>query len=594
MKKLLTTFTFICLFALGAIAQGNFILSGVVTNGAGATVANHQVCIYTDSSQTSFVYYNCVNTNSQGTFTVTIPGGAMIGPNIVFNVSTLSCNTYLMQQVQNNQGTTSSASVTFNICNTTFGNCSTTLYAIPDSTVNPLNYYFVGYAMVNGTMANTTSYNWSFGDSSANSSAASPQHTYAAPGTYTVCLVTTTSTGCTSSSCTTITVAGGNSCNAQFGYQSSPAGGTTIFNALYGANYQYTWSFGDGTSGTGQYPSHVYTNAGSYTVCMTVNDPIANCTDNVCYVLTIGSTSANNFIAGQVNLPGLGMLTPADYGTVYLIRHDSLFLNAIDTTTIDSMGYYYFSNVAPGAYLVKAALSPASAYYNYFMPTYHTSSLFWTTASDVWVFNSNINNANINMIPGVNPGGPGFIGGSVLQGANRLASPGDPIVGITILLLDMSNNPIASTTTDINGNYSFPNVAYGTYQVYAEVAGKTTVPSIVTIDAANPTVNNVNVEVNSGSILNIKQTVKEESMVVGIYPNPAVDYLTLAFELKEAASVQVLIENTLGQLIFSDTYKLTNGKHKLTQSLRDLPSGMYSISVSTGNQSMNSQFFKSE
>jgi PKD repeat protein len=593
MKKIFTSITLICLFALSAFAQGNYTLTGIVTNTAGAPVTNHQVCIYTDSSQASLIYFNCVNTDTMGSFSVLIPGGAMPGPNIVFYVSTMSCNSFLLQQVQNNQGTTNTGNVSFTVC-TALGNCLTTIYAIPDTMANPLNYFFSSYTTVNGVIVGVTSYNWSFGDSSTNSTLASPQHTYSAPGTYTVCLTTTSINGCTSSSCTTITVAGGNGCNAQFGHQASAAGGTTIFNALFGANYTYSWSFGDGTSATGQYPGHVYTNPGTYIVCLVVNDAVANCSDTACYVINISGNTFSHYVSGQVSLPGLGMLTPADYGTVYLIRHDSLFLNAVDTTTIDSTGHYYFGNVPSGAYLVKAALSPASAYYNFYMPTYHTSSLFWITATDVLVLNTGVNNANISMISGANPGGPGFIGGSVLQGANRLASPGDPIVGITILLLDMSNNPIASTTTDVNGNYSFPNIAYGTYKIYAELAGRTTAPSIVTIDAATPSISNVNVEVNSSTILNIKKNAIEKEIVVGLYPNPTSDILAMYFDLTEAANLKIEIENTLGQVVFTDNYKAVSGKQKITTSVQHLLPGMYLVSIWNGNKVSISKFFKSE
>ena len=83
-----------CFFALATIAQ-DFTLTGTVVNANGGAVTNHQVCIYTDSAQTSFVYYNCVNTDNQGYFSVLIPGGSLAGPNIVFYLYTQSCNTYL-------------------------------------------------------------------------------------------------------------------------------------------------------------------------------------------------------------------------------------------------------------------------------------------------------------------------------------------------------------------------------------------------------------------------------------------------------------------------------------------------------------------
>ncbi len=594
MKKIFTTITLVCLFALATFAQGNFILSGTVVNTIGNPVPNQTVWISTDSSQTSFVYYNSVSTDSMGMFTVGIPNGCVTGPNIVFDVATYSCGTYLYQQVQNNQGTTCSASVTFSVCSTTLS-CATTLYGIPDSTVNPYNFFFIGYPTINGTIVNASSYSWDFGDGSPLSTQASPTHTYAALGNYTVCLTTTTTTGCTSTSCTTVSVTPLNPCNVQFGYQAQPAGSQTSFNALIQPNYQYAWTFGDGTSGTGPNPTHIYALPGLYQVCLTVSNPISGCTNSVCYNVSIQPAVSTHWLYGQVTLPAMGMLTPADFGTVYLVRYDSLLLTAIDTTSIDSNGYYFFSGVPAGAYLVKAALSPNSAYYANYLPTYYTSSLFWTTATNVLVMNTNVSNANINMIAGNNPGGPGFIGGSVLQGANRLASPGDPIVGLSILLLDINNNPVASTTTDINGSYSFPSLAYGTYKIYAEVAGKTTVPSIVTIDAANPTVNNVNIEVNSGTILFVRNEIAQAPEVkFSIYPNPALNTLYIALAAKESSKVRIDINNSLGQLIQSAEYKLNAGNNNIAQSIDNLVKGVYAITIIENGKSATTRFVKAQ
>lgn len=591
MKKIITSFFLLCFFALGAMAQGNFTITGTVTDTLGGPVVNQQVCIYTDSMQTSFQYYNCIYTNNQGYFSVVIPGGSVPGPNVVFNLSTQSCNTYLTQQVQNNQGTTIGASVSFVICGGSALACSTYIMAIPDSGGIPFNYFLYGYSMQGGTIATTTSYSWDFGDGSPLSTQAAPQHVYA-PGNYTACLTTTTSSGCISSACTNFVVNAVTSCNAQYGYQSTGAGNATYFNALFGANYNYLWTFGDGTSGTGQFPIHTYTTAGTYTVCLVVVDSAAGCSDNVCYNVTIQGGQANYYLYGQVSLPGSGMLTAADYGQVFLIRQNGLILTAIDTTTIDSAGYYFFPTVTAGSYLVKAALDSNSAFYSYYMPTYHSSSLFWNSATTVVISNASAI-ANIAMIAGVNPGGPGFIGGSVLQGANRMASPGDPIVGITILLLDMSNNPIASTTTDVNGNYSFSNIAFGTYQVYAEQAGKTTVPSIVTIDIANPTVNNVNVEVNSGNILAVK-TIEAKELAFGLYPNPARESITITVDAIESSNVTIEIANNLGQVVQRNEYKLGKGKQNVTESLTNLSKGVYAISVVNNNQRNTTKFVKAE
>ncbi len=79
-------------------------------------------------------------------------------------------------------------------------------------------------------------------------------------------------------------------------------GQIVLFNTSYvdstmqNATLSYLWDFGDGTSAVGAYPSHLYTAAGSYAVCLTLNavDSTAfgtmTCTSTYCDTITIDST----------------------------------------------------------------------------------------------------------------------------------------------------------------------------------------------------------------------------------------------------------------------------------------------------------------
>ena len=70
-----------------AIAQGNFYLTGTVS-GLNGPAGNVQVCVATDSSaQSNFNYFDCTTTDSNGYYYFAIPGGAIIGPNVVYTVS---------------------------------------------------------------------------------------------------------------------------------------------------------------------------------------------------------------------------------------------------------------------------------------------------------------------------------------------------------------------------------------------------------------------------------------------------------------------------------------------------------------------------
>jgi PKD repeat protein len=105
-------------------------------------------------------------------------------------------------------------------------------------------------------------YAWDFGDGNT-SMAAFPSNVYAVPGKYTIKLKITTNGGCTDSVTYNQAVRVGNPANANF----TIAGGSNCikkpiqFNAVTpaGADTSFSWNFGDGSFGTGNAPTHVYT-----------------------------------------------------------------------------------------------------------------------------------------------------------------------------------------------------------------------------------------------------------------------------------------------------------------------------------------------
>ena len=136
-----------------------------------------------------------------------------------------------------------------------------------------------------------------------------------------------------------------------------------------------------------------------------------------------------------------------------MIEYDTIdggTLTLVDTTSIGNSPAggisYFFDNVPAGSYLVKAALSENSIGYENYLPTYHGDVLFWDDATYVDV-PYDFFSADIHLIPGENPGGPGFIGGLVIEGANFTGfadtrdGEGDPIANVQVIFCLLYTSP---------------------------------------------------------------------------------------------------------------------------------------------------------
>lgn len=119
-----------------------------------------------------------------------------------------------------------------------------------------------------GTLLPSTSFDWDFGDGFS-STLQDPVHTYYDPGEYTITLIVTDPLSCNGIDTFTFTVSYLYEFNEGF---VSEALGCLPVEAEFSANFlggdEYVWEFGDGTTGTGEFTTHVYTEPGTYLVSL--------------------------------------------------------------------------------------------------------------------------------------------------------------------------------------------------------------------------------------------------------------------------------------------------------------------------------------
>ena len=126
---------------------------------------------------------------------------------------------------------------------------------------------------------NIVAYDWDFGDNSAGSGPTAT-HVYVA-GTYTVILTVTDNDGAFGSAMLVIDIAAATAPQPPLADAGGPYNGTEGITVQFdgsastdpdGSIASYAWDFGDGNTGTGVGPVHIYTTAGNYDVQLTVID----------------------------------------------------------------------------------------------------------------------------------------------------------------------------------------------------------------------------------------------------------------------------------------------------------------------------------
>ena len=188
---------------------------------------------------------------------------------------------------------------------------------------------------------------------------------------------------------------------------------------------------------------------------------------------SVCSTSSAYTLRGLISLNGSPSINRV--AMAYLIRkqYDSLLadttLIAIDSISVTGAGGGFskgYSSIPYGTLLLKVALQPTDSQFANFLPTYHDSSLQWSGALALTTGAFSGGTAVVYMKAGSNPGGAGFIGGSVLLGANKSTGTGDPLSKRIIMITNAATGKaVGYTYSDAAGHFQFSNLATRHIQV---------------------------------------------------------------------------------------------------------------------------------
>ncbi len=325
---------------------------------------------------------------------------------------------------------------------------------------------------------------------------------------------------------------------------------------------------------------------------VTISYTVSGCSGTATATTTVTITSFNG-ISGHVLFGG-----GAFYGNVkvWLITYNTstMMLQAIDSVLVTSSGssvYYEFLSAATDSYRIKAAVIDTSGWSTGYIPTYHTSSYYWHSATVLMhtTGTSDINQ-DINMAYGSTTAGPGFIGGNVTTGANKGTSTSIPAVNLRMLLVNTSTNTmIAQTLTDASGNYSFSNLPVGqTYMVFPEQINYATTAYIgiaLTTSSASRSAIGFIQHTISKTITPVPESVishNNDVVALATYPNPVTGKLNIQWNEAADEKGTVVISTITGNEVYNTTINMTQGAGATSLDLSGLSNGLYIITIKAG------------
>ena len=275
-------------------------------------------------------------------------------------------------------------------------------------------------------------------------------------------------------------------------------------------------------------------------------------------------------IGGQVFAGGL----PIDKGRAVIYTNTGQNFVPLDTANIDIYGYYYFTNIPSGDFIVKAGTSTQSIYNENYAPCYYGDELFWENAHLI-IPSDNIYDADINLKHINKKPGECSINGTIVNQLN-----GNICKEEIIFLISKKDNTLTSYIfSDTNGNYAFNNILKDTYTVKVDITGQKTEEATVTFTGDNQTISNVTLYLQGYT--NILTNIKNNNITTNIFPNPAFgnDDIFLEIHSGEPCILHIDISSLNGENIKMININVNDRKELIKLNTQYLGTGNYIITI---------------
>ena len=273
-----------------------------------------------------------------------------------------------------------------------------------------------------------------------------------------------------------------------------------------------------------------------------------------------------------------GLLTvnnsPAE-GTLEVFNFitDTLLAQPVQTIAVTN-GTYLADSLQTGMYHVR--FTPNPALFPGVAPLYYTYGDTWATATAIGL-PCFLNSGNISLDTLSALSGSGVITGNIIIDTSYLKSPTVAFENALVKLYNQSNQVIAFTYSDVNGNYQFTSVPTGVYSIKLDVPyiPQVNVHSISLV--GNDVIIGADFSILSDGIIandNLELGVNEVvQYAVEMYPNPAKDKVVFSNDSNSPISYELITIN--GMII----QKGSIGIGKSTLDVQNLSEGMYFVNI---------------
>jgi hypothetical protein len=207
-----------------------------------------------------------------------------------------------------------------------------------------------------------------------------------------------------------------------------------------------------------------------------------------------------------------------------------------------------------------------------YVPNYYGDVLEWDYGWPVVTATmANPYNIQLDLTSPITPG-PGSISGKIIGGGLDRSLTEQ----VNMLFTDGNYKVLGFTDVNSSGEFAFPDLAYGTYNLKADLPGYYSYYTPVLISAEHPHAE-VYMGFNGNSIMGTGET---EEAGLKVYPNPVSEQLRISLNANGTDEVILSLFNLTGQMVYQEIKPVKPGQNTFSIPAGELPAGVYTLRVS--------------
>ena len=401
---------------------------------------------------------------------------------------------------------------------------------------------------------------WNFGDGSAVSYDLNPTHVYTTPGTYNVCIRVAKhasaagTPSCVKEICKTVVVQSQCNLQAYFSYHADSVNHNKIYftnqSTPATAVLHVLWTFGDGTSSDQMNPYHIYSQPGSYTVCLKIYGSGSTCTREFCKTVEVvgipcADISKFNFNRVSTNDCLTYKFEPVNKDTTW--HYHWTFGDGASSNDMMPVHSYYHS----GTYHACLTVTRGTSCTSVTCKDVVTGTCF--SCNSVWARYEYFRESTM---------------------SNRIyfhALSNYPIISQTWTITRIYNPSLAPVVINQNNPiYTFNDTGYYRVCLRAVTYGQCIKEYCEIIKIGQP----------------------EGVCTLSAYPNPTHVQVTFNVQLQSPEMIHVYIYNAMNVLVKQNDKQGATGVNVVTTNIESLIPGLYNVRIVYGNHICYSRFQK--